>query len=146
MLKPYPNWASHQSNQENQAPQIVSPFRIRADSCGRLWVMDTGMAARKRVANPKLLIYNLINDQLISTYTIPDDQLNDSSFFANIAVEENNCDDSFAYLADLARPGLVVYSLKDNSSWLVEHHYFHIEPLAGNMNVSGVSVSTYRLT
>lgn len=34
---------------------------------------------------------------------------------------------------------MVVYSLKDNDSWRVKHHYFHFDPLAGEYLVGGVN-------
>lgn len=42
LLKPYPNWDAHRSLGD-APPSIVSPFRVRADQCGRLWVIDTGL-------------------------------------------------------------------------------------------------------
>lgn len=38
----------------------------------------------------------------------PDSQVKSDSFFANIAVEDGDCDDTFAYAGDLGAPGLVV--------------------------------------
>ncbi|CAH1100623.1 unnamed protein product [Psylliodes chrysocephalus] len=142
ILHPYPNWEAH--NQNVPDPQIVSPFRMRADNCGRLWVMDTGktniLNSSSPVVKPKLLIFNLNTDKLIRSYTIPDDQLHEDNFFANIAVEESDdCDNNFAYLADLGQPALVVYDFKNNKSWMFKHHYFNIDPLAGNMKLAGLS-------
>ncbi|XP_057653642.1 protein yellow [Diorhabda carinulata] len=143
LLRPYPDWETH--NQDVEIPGIVSAFRIRADSCGRLWVIDSGyknmldQTIAKKVT-PRLLIFDLTTDKLIRTYEIPKDQWHtEESFFANIAVDEKNCDDSFTYLADLGHPALVVYDYKQNKSWMIQHHYFNIDPLAGKMNVSGIS-------
>nr|CAH7712509.1 unnamed protein product [Callosobruchus chinensis] len=148
-LRPYPSWEYHDLTNLDEfgmvsQDKIVSPFRIRADSCGRLWVMDTGIAdileGSKVLSKPKLLIFDLNTDTLIRSYQIPEDQVKkDVSFFANIAVEENGCEDTYAYLADLGHPGLVVYSFKKNRSWLVKHHYFHISPTAGEMTVAGIT-------
>lgn len=38
------------------------------------------------------MVYDLHNDALIRTYEIPSDQTTDDSFFANIAVEDEDCD------------------------------------------------------
>lgn len=143
LLRPYPNWDTH--NQDVEVPGIVSAYRMRADSCGRLWVIDLGFkhnldeTIAEQVTGPRLLIYDLTTDKLLRTYEIPKDQWDtDTSFFANIAVDENNCDDSFTYLADLGHPALVVYDYKQNKSWMIQHHFFNIDPLAGKMNVSGI--------
>lgn len=142
LLRPYPSWEWHQFHEEIP-PKIVSPFRIRADSCDRLWVLDSGYidVLNKTVGTkPRLLIFNLKNDSLIVNYTLPDDQfISKKSLFCNIVVEENNCTDSFAYLADTARPAMVVYSFENNRSWVLQHPFFNFSPLAGNMTVRGVS-------
>jgi hypothetical protein len=143
-LKPYPNWEAHKFRPDD-IPEIISPFRIRADKCGRLWVLDTGVdnilgRPPKIHKNVTLLIYDLHNDHLLRSYEIPDGQVKSGSFFANIAVEDHNCTDTFAYLGDLGGPpGLVVYSWKSGESWRVEHHYFNFDPVAGEYNVSGVT-------
>lgn len=120
---------------QDDPPEIVSPFRLRADKCGRLWVLDTGIAEilgdTKVVSPTSLLVYDLHNDNLIRRFPFPKEQVKEDSFFANIAVEDEDCDDSYAYSADLGGPGLVVYSWKTQTSWRVQHHYFHPDPLAG---------------
>lgn len=153
-LIPYPNWEAHalpppsastpdpQSTTSNE-PEIVSPFRIRADQCGRLWVLDTGLAdilGETHVYAPtQLLVYDLHNDALLRRYRLPEDQVKADSFFANIAVEDNDCDNSFAYLGDLGSAGLVVYSWQRQSSWRIHHNFFHIDPTEGEFNVTGIS-------
>jgi len=144
-LNPYPDWEAHrQAKSPNSDPaQIISPFRIRADQCGRLWVLDSGMSDIlgdiQIVKPPTLLIYDLHNDILLRKYEIPRPQLKDETFLANIAVEDEICDDTFAYLADLGEAGLIVYSWKTHKSWRIKHNYFNIDPTAGEFNVSGIS-------
>ncbi|KAJ6646949.1 Protein yellow [Pseudolycoriella hygida] len=142
-LKPYPSWGAHQKGISGEPPEIVSPFRIRADRCGRLWVLDTGvddiLGETKRLSHTQLLVYDLHNDNLLRRYPFPADQTKNESFFANIAVEDGDCEDAYAYCGDLGAPGLVVYSWKSQESWRVNHHYFHPDPLAGNYTISGIS-------
>lgn len=54
-----------------------------------------------------------------------------------VDVEENDCDNAYAYTPDL-RKSLVVYSFKDNKSWKIQHNYFHFDPLRGEFKVSGI--------
>jgi hypothetical protein len=126
----------------NEAPEIVSPFRVRADRCGRLWVLDTGIADllndTQVLAPTQILIYDLNNDNLLRRFPIPAKQIKEKSFFANIAVEDTDCEDSFAYSADLGAPGLVVYSWKTQESWRIHHNYFHPDPLSGNYSIEGI--------
>lgn len=118
---------------------------MKADRCGRLWVLDTGVedilnaTETKQLAPSQLLVYDLHNDNLIRRYELPKDQtVEQKSFFANIAVEDDDCENTFAYLADLGAPGLVVYSWKTKESWRVQHHYFHPDPLQGNYSIAGI--------
>ncbi|XP_058061031.1 protein yellow [Anopheles bellator] len=142
-LHPYPNWSAHRRISEADAPEIVSPFRIRADRCGRLWVLDTGveeLLTNTTVTAPtSLLVYDLNNDNLLRRYAFPAEHIKENSFYANIAVEDAVCEDTFAYAADLGNPGLVVYSWKQQESWRVKHHFFHPDPLAGNYNITGIN-------
>lgn len=94
----------------------------------------------RKWSTTQLLVYDLNdNDNLIRRYELPKTQVNDKSLFANIAVEDGDCDNTFAYLADLGAPGLVVYSWKLEKSWRVNHHFFHPDPLAGNYSIGGIS-------
>jgi hypothetical protein len=153
-LIPYPDWSAHDLNSaitssfdysHRNITCIVSPFRIRADSCDRLWVLDTGktdiLGNQEKVGPNQLLVYNLRNDQLIRRYEIPNNFTRKESFFANIAVDvkNDNCDDSFAYMADLGASSMVVYSWRKNESWRVTHRYFYSDPKAGKYEVAGVS-------
>ncbi|XP_046484185.1 protein yellow-like [Neodiprion pinetum] len=142
LLNPYPSWEAHEYG-NNSVPEIVSTFRIWADKCDRLWVLDMGVedltGTREQLVTPSLIIYDLTTDQLLRNYAIPSDQYPEKSHFGNVVVEDAACNDSFAYLAELQGPGIIVYSWASNDSWLVEHHYFHPDPLAGNFNVSGLS-------
>lgn len=128
---PYPSFEAHQY-EAGSVPEIISPFRIRVDRCERLWVLDTGftdiLQNPEQEAPPALLIYDLKNDRLLRKFVIPEDQKTHDSLFANIALEDYSCEDTFAYLGDLGGPGLVVYSWKSRKSWLVKHRFFQPDP------------------
>ncbi|KAH8241132.1 hypothetical protein KR026_012633 [Drosophila bipectinata] len=139
-LKPFPSWQAH-SLQETD-PELVSPFRVRADRCGRLWVLDSrisGVLEQTKVYGaPQLLVYDLHNDDLLRRHILPVGQYKMGSLFANLAVEDADCENTYAYAADLGTPGLVVYSWKDQESWRVQHHFFHPDPMAGNFSINDI--------
>ncbi|XP_029668452.1 protein yellow-like isoform X2 [Formica exsecta] len=141
-LIPYPSWEAHQYGVAG-VPEIVSTFRVRADRCNRLWVLDTGLTdilgSPEQQAPPALIIYDLMTDRVLRKHVIPADQRTPDSLFANIAVEDYSCEDSYGYLGDLGGPGLIVYSWSLHSSWLVKHHSFHPDPMGGEFKVSGIS-------
>ncbi|XP_055919177.1 protein yellow [Eupeodes corollae] len=140
-LIPFPSWEAHDIYEPS--PELVSPFRIRADRCGRLWVLDSRISnilEKPALFGPsQLLVYDLHNDNLLRKYVFPKDHMKEKSFFANIAIEDGDCDNTFAYASDLAAPGLVVYSWKSQESWRVHHNFFHPDPLSGNYSIGGIN-------
>ncbi|XP_049839989.1 protein yellow-like [Schistocerca gregaria] len=155
-LRPYPEWSWHDlsllegANASVEAPVIVSPFRVRADECGRLWVLDTGIAdilggaATRVLRPPALLVFDLNTDTFIRQITFPKEVVKEDSLFANVAVEVApalsggyDCEATFAYAADLGAYGLVVHDWARQTTWRVSHNYFHSDPLAGEYSVLG---------
>jgi hypothetical protein len=137
-LKPYPSWSAHQIGDET--PEIVSPYRIRADNCGNLWVLDTGFDGNGTIlASPRILVYDLHNDNLKRSYTFPPEQVKDDSIFASIAVEDEDCENLYAYCADMGKPGLVIYSWKLDNSWRMTHNFFNPDPTSGNFSIKGTT-------
>lgn len=130
-------------------PQIISPFHIKVDGCNRLWAVDTGIDGIlegdgdvKHLANPRILIFNLTDDSLIRQFELKNVKL-DKSVFSNIVVDDNDCMDSYAYVADAGiRSSLIVYSYKSDKSWQFSHNYFNIDPLAGNFSIQSVKFET----
>ncbi|XP_028171087.1 protein yellow-like [Ostrinia furnacalis] len=148
LYKPYPsfedNFIGDSTTDLPSNNSIVSVFRVSVDPCDRLWVMDTGLAdisgVGNQVAGPSIVIFDLNTDRLIHRYFFKVSDMKADSFFANIVVDtdKNSCYNAFAYVPDLGDYGVVVYSLKQDDSWRVSHHYFYFEPLAGSYNVGGV--------
>ncbi|KAJ0179815.1 hypothetical protein K1T71_004406 [Dendrolimus kikuchii] len=147
-LKPYPsfkdNFVSDTASALPSNSSIISVFRLFVDACDRLWVMDSGLAdilgSPHQIAGPSLVIFDLNTDQLLHRYFFKLSDMKEDSFFANVVVDvdKDTCDNAFAYVPDLGAYGVVVYSLKQDDSWRVSHHYFHFEPLAGAYNVAGI--------
>lgn len=60
------------------------------------------------------------------------EDINSRTFIANTAVDlGKSCDDAYAYFSDELGYGLIVYSLKENTSWRFEHSFFFPDPLKG---------------
>ncbi|XP_063621302.1 protein yellow-like [Cydia splendana] len=148
ILKPYPslkdNLVPDDAKELPSNSSIISVFRVYVDPCDRLWVMDSGLAdifgAGNQIAGPSLVVFDLNTDQLLHRYFFKVTDMKEDSFFANIVVDvdKDTCDNAFAYIPDLGAYGVVVYSLKQNDSWRISHHYFHFEPLAGQYKVGGI--------
>lgn len=130
---------------DGKPPEIVSPFRVRADRCGRLWVLDNGkmgnLESNTTKYPPSIIVYDLKTDNLIRKFVFPEDQVKEDSGFANIAVEDADCENTYAYAGDLGKPAIVVYSWEKNESWRITHHFFHPDPLACDFSVKGFNFS-----
>ncbi|GLH08020.1 Protein yellow, partial [Gryllus bimaculatus] len=64
LLQPYPSWEANTlpadgEGEDAAAGKLVSVFRVRADPCGRLWALDTGLddllGSTRRVAPARLV-------------------------------------------------------------------------------------------
>ncbi|XP_074031986.1 dopaminechrome tautomerase [Leptinotarsa decemlineata] len=137
-LVPYPSWEWHQTD---SCDGITSVFRIQADQCGRLWVLDSGQIdvtmEPKQVCPPKVLIFDLRTDLLLGKYVLPDEFIKQDSLYSNIVIDERegDCLNVHAYLADVWRFGIVVFSLEKMRGWRVTDHLFFPEPLAAAYKV-----------
>ncbi|KAI8436492.1 hypothetical protein MSG28_010047, partial [Choristoneura fumiferana] len=140
-----PIWAAHSIGNDGKPPEIISPFRVRVDKCQRLWVLDSGkmgsLDPNATRHTPSIIVYDLKTDNLLRRYQFPADQVKEESGFANIAIEDGDCDNTFAYAGDVGKAGIVVYSWEKNESWRITHHYFHPDPLACDFSVKGYNFS-----
>lgn len=86
-LTPYPSWEDNFLPNKSNSP-IVSPFRVKADDCDRLWVMDVGfdniLGVLKIIKPHTVSIYDLNTDQLIRRFEIPFSHLARKSLLTNI--------------------------------------------------------------
>lgn len=136
-LVPYPNWQWHN---DGFCDSITSVFRMEADTCGRLWVLDSGLidvtTDPKQVCPPKILVFDLKTDKLLFKYELPEEFIKQDSLYSNIIVDvRDDCQNVHAYLTDVWRFGIVVFSLEKMRSWRVTDHLFYPEPLAAAYKV-----------
>lgn len=119
-------------------------YRIKADQCGRLWVLDTGTIGigntTRNVCPYSINVFDLNTNQRIRRYELRPEDTNADTFIANIAIDMGrDCDDTFAYMSDELGYGLIVYSWMEDKSWRFEHSYFFPDPLRGDFNVAGLN-------
>ncbi|XP_063240390.1 protein yellow-like [Bacillus rossius redtenbacheri] len=141
-LRPYPSWAWHRGP---GCERLTSVFRVNVDPCGRLWVLDSGLedvasGSPRQRCPPQLLVFDLATDTLLHRYRLPREQVKEGSLFSNVVVDvrAGRCDDAHAYLADVWRFALVVYRLRDDTSWRVDHPLFFPEPASCRYDVHGL--------
>ncbi|KAF9418128.1 hypothetical protein HW555_004938 [Spodoptera exigua] len=139
-LRPYPDMARSRS--------LISVYRTRADECGRLWMVDTGVIEipnnPRYLQPPAIVVYDLRTDKQILRYQFKSSDLpanNTATGLASITVviKNGDCSNAYAFIPDLVTYGLIVYSLRENDSWRHQHNYFHFNPTSGNLRVAGQS-------
>ncbi|KAI5634340.1 major royal jelly protein domain-containing protein [Phthorimaea operculella] len=141
-LTPYPSWQANELG--NCASGLTTVYRIKADKCDRLWVLDTGTYGYDpnvtNVCPYSLNVYDLKTDRRIRRYVFRPEDIVADTFIANIALDiGSNCDDAFAYFSDELGYGLIAYSWELNKSWRFSHDYFRPDPLRGDFNIGGLN-------
>uniref|UniRef100_A0A1B0DFR8 Protein yellow n=1 Tax=Phlebotomus papatasi TaxID=29031 RepID=A0A1B0DFR8_PHLPP len=102
-LIPYPDW---KSNAPEDCPNgLNTVYRIKADICGRLWVLDTGtLGIGNATRNPcpyALNVFDLGTNRRIRRYVLRPEDTNMNTFIANIAIDIGaTCEDTYAYMSD----------------------------------------------
>ena len=130
-LKPFPNWEMQKIG-NCKAFQFVQSMEI--DPKGRMWVLDSGRTATmtsdaKARCPPRLVILDLQkNGTVLRSYIFPSEVTPHDSVVLNDIVLDHE-DGGFAYITDasLVDPGIIVYSLKNNTSWKIRHRYMWAE-------------------
>ncbi|XP_023316259.1 protein yellow isoform X2 [Trichogramma pretiosum] len=128
-LQAYPSWEWHSAGKGDfNCSKLISVYRIRADKCNRLWVLDSGINTSiddfTVACPPKLLVFDLQNDQLVRLITFPRESLRPNSLFTNLVIDDTTaatCDDVYVYITDTTGPGLVVVEGATDRSWRFLH-------------------------
>lgn len=141
-LIPYPSWQGNELG--NCEHGLTTVYRIHADKCNRLWVLDTGTYGigntTQNICPYAINIYDLNTDQKIRRYEFRPEDTNANTFIANIAVDlGETCDDAYAYFSDELGYGLIGYSFRENKSWRFMHSFFMPDPLRGDFNIDGLN-------
>lgn len=113
----YPDWSFSTTGRTDfncSDLVLISVYRMRIDSCNRLWLLDAGVSRSLEdyeiTCPPKILIIDLNTDQVVRRVDFPKEILRGESLFTNLVIDEatakhGNCDDVFAYISDTVEPG-----------------------------------------
>lgn len=143
ILEPYPDAKAHSPLENFDCKKMISVYRTFVDECDRLWVLDAGivetLSKRRQICPPKIIIFNLKNKKEILSYDFPKDQVKEDSLHTSIVVDVPNgqCKKAFAYVTDIWRYGIVVYSLEKKKSWRTTSNLHFPDPRATDFTVSG---------
>uniref|UniRef100_A0A182NE21 Bee-milk protein n=1 Tax=Anopheles dirus TaxID=7168 RepID=A0A182NE21_9DIPT len=140
-LHAFPSWSHHRAGtKEYNCTEIglVSVYRIRIDSCNRLWALDAGVSRSLEdfeiTCPPKILVYDLHTNQVVRRIDFPPEVIRGESLYTNIIVDEttsrpkSHCDDVFVYITDTVAPGIIVYDSGKDLTWRVSHPAMYPDP------------------
>ncbi|XP_043785343.1 protein yellow-like [Apis laboriosa] len=124
-LEAFPNWEMQKIG-DCSAFQMVQSMEI--DPIGRMWVLDSGKMSPlslevKTTCPPRLVILDLEkNGEVLRIYEFPTNVAHHGTAHLNDIVLDHE-DGGMAYITDSDRndPGIIVYSLRNNTSWKVRH-------------------------
>lgn len=112
---------------------LVSVYRMRVDSCNRLWLLDAGISRSledyERTCPPKILVIDLNTDTVVRRIDFPKGILRGESLFTNLVIDETtsqsaSCDDVFVYITDTVEPGESRHSLSSLPS--TQLYFIHL--------------------
>ncbi|KAJ8984320.1 hypothetical protein NQ317_012538 [Molorchus minor] len=145
ILRAYPDWSMHGVLRGDlNCSGLISVYRIKTDSCQRLWVLDSGVVTSiddfRMVCPPKIVIFDIHTDQIVRTIVLPRQVARTNSLLTNLIIDEEvqgACDSAFVYMSDTASPGIVVYDARSERSWRLFDPSFFPDPDFGNYNIEG---------
>ena len=144
-LSPFPNWEMQEIGDCN-AFQFVQSMEI--DPLGRMWVLDSGrvhtMTLNPEVnCPPRLVILDLENNgAVLRSIVFPPEVVHQQTVYLNDIVLDHE-DGGYAYITDTSEedPGIIVYSLKNDSSWKVRHQSMRAQEEGTHFVVAKVHVN-----
>ncbi|XP_072932020.1 dopaminechrome tautomerase-like isoform X2 [Epargyreus clarus] len=139
----YPEYGWH-DHQGINCNGMTSVFRTAIDKCNRLWVMDAGKINEKQVCPPQLLAFDLNTDQLVYRHIVNESKYIATSLFITPIVDvrgfdDNDCSDTFVYVADVSGFGMLVVDVASDRSWRVTHRLMYPFPSHGTFTIDGES-------
>ncbi|XP_069358528.1 dopaminechrome tautomerase-like [Maniola hyperantus] len=151
VLQAYPDWSWHTAGRGDiNCTGLISVYRIRADRCNRLWVLDSGVITSlddfRRVCPPKILLFDMATDRLVRSVYFPRELLRPASLLTNLVLDEtrsaprhhaSSCDNIFAYITDTVAPGIIVYDARRDNAWRVTHASMYPDPDLGEYDIGG---------
>lgn len=144
-LEAYPSWEMQKIG-DCGAFQFVQSMEI--DPMGRMWVLDSGKMSplsveTKTTCPPRLVLLNLEkNGVVLRTYEFPPHVARHGTAHLNDIVLDHE-DGGMAYITDSDRedPGIIVYSLRNNTSWKIRHDSMKAQPEAVRFMISKTPIN-----
>jgi sugar lactone lactonase YvrE len=111
--EPFPNKAWNEASRPAHS-RLVSPLGVKADSRGRLWVIDNGNEGDVSYP-PKLLAFDIKSRKLLFRRQLPASVAKPGSFPQDIALDEKR---GVIYIADVGKvapPAIIVVNMRGSA-------------------------------
>ncbi|NIF07261.1 cupin domain-containing protein [Chryseobacterium sp. Tr-659] len=106
---PFPSAELQKNGQPADNNKFDTPLGIITDKQNRLWMIDMGLELGKT----RLWCFDLKKNKVIEKIELPSAIAPKGSFIQDVAIDEKN---GWAYLADIANPGIVALNLKNKKA------------------------------
>ncbi|GJQ83890.1 putative melanin biosynthetic process [Trypoxylus dichotomus] len=139
VIRPYPSWKWHRYPKKCRQDRIVSTYRVKVDTCGRLWVLDTGRLSEDQVCPMQILAFDLESNKLVHRGIIPQSLLKPTSILVTPIVEilNGNCQDTFVYIADTVAFTLIIHDVKNGAFWKASDKTMYPYPNYSSFGILG---------
>ncbi|PIF45537.1 quercetin dioxygenase-like cupin family protein [Chryseobacterium sp. 52] len=102
---PFPSAGLQKNGGKSADNKFDTPLGITVDKTNRLWMIDMGLELGKT----RLWCIDLKKNKVTEKFELPADIAPKGSFVQDVAIDEKN---GWAYLADIANPGIIALNLK----------------------------------
>lgn len=115
---PYPNAAMNILDIARPSETLFSVQATEFDARGWLWLLDTGLIARKPVAGaPKLIAIDPARNAVVQTIVLPPSGLLPTTFLNDVRFDLRHGSEGVAYITDSGAGGLIVVDLGSGEAW-----------------------------
>ncbi|KXJ71571.1 hypothetical protein RP20_CCG020269 [Aedes albopictus] len=103
------------------------------------WVLDAGvidtLTNLQQICPPKILAFILQTDELLFSYSSSGSgQTGLTATNVVVDIRDGQCQHAFAYIADVWRYGITVFSLREFKSWRTSNYLYNPNPFASDYN------------
>jgi hypothetical protein len=89
------------------------------------------------VQRPAIWAIDLNTDTTVIRFEIPESVVPNGKGLAAITIDDDSCEDTYAYLPDWMNNALLVYSARQAKVWRVDNNFFYFNPFEGDFAIEG---------
>uniref|UniRef100_A0A1B0CTH0 Putative major royal jelly protein n=1 Tax=Lutzomyia longipalpis TaxID=7200 RepID=A0A1B0CTH0_LUTLO len=142
LLRPYPSLEMNRLDSSlPKEERFTSIYRMRMDTCERLWFVDTGRHVTNdgSMKGHPSVVYAIdtTTDTVAERFVYPSNVMDANGASISVAVDipnDKDCGGAFVYIPNLSDGKIFVFSLREKKM----HNFFHMNPYQGDYYVAGI--------